>query len=151
MSLAGPVPGYSGHPWIDANSTWSVPWKMSFVPLPWWTSQSTMSTRCSPWTSSARCAAIAMFANRQNPMARSRSAWWPGGRCAEAAAGGPPPPSRGATTAHAPATAEQEVDGVARAAHAVARRRPGPGADHRVEIDLPAAVTAELLDERHVL
>ena len=47
-SLAGPVPGYSGDWWIETNSTSSVAWKMSLVPLPWWTSQSRIITRSSP-------------------------------------------------------------------------------------------------------
>src|SRR2546428_10860887 len=31
-SDAGPVPGYSGHSWMDANRTWGDAWKMSLVP-----------------------------------------------------------------------------------------------------------------------
>ena len=46
-SSAAPVPGYSGHSWIEQNSTASSAWKMSFVPLPWCTSQSRISTRSS--------------------------------------------------------------------------------------------------------
>ena len=53
---------------------------MSFVPLPWWTSQSTIITRSSPSESSAWRAATATLLNRQKPIARVGSAWWPGGR-----------------------------------------------------------------------
>ena len=53
---------------------------MSFVPLPWCTSQSRTSTRSAPRPSSARRAAIATLLNRQKPIARAASAWWPGGR-----------------------------------------------------------------------
>jgi hypothetical protein len=73
-SDAGPVPGYSGHSWIETNSTSSVEWKMSFVPLPWWTSQSTTSTRESPCADSACRAATATLLNRQKPIARAASA-----------------------------------------------------------------------------
>ena len=33
----------------STNSTSRVAWKMSFVPLPWWTSQSRIRTRSAPW------------------------------------------------------------------------------------------------------
>ena len=53
---------------------------MSCVPLPWCTSQSTIATRSSPSSACAQRAAIAIESKRQKPIARSRSAWWPGGR-----------------------------------------------------------------------
>ena len=53
--------------------------KMSCVPLPWWTSQSTISTRAAP-ARRAASAAIAALLSRQNPIARSGTAWCPGGR-----------------------------------------------------------------------
>ena len=46
-------------------------WKMSLVPLPWCTSQSTIITRSSPRASSACRAATAMLLNRQKPIARA--------------------------------------------------------------------------------
>ena len=73
-SAAGPVPGYSGDWWIETNSTRSLAWKMSLVPLPWCTSQSTIITRSRPRASSAYCAATAMLLNRQKPIAREGSA-----------------------------------------------------------------------------
>ena len=47
---------------------------MSFVPLPWWTSQSTISTRESPCADVARRAATATLPKKQNPIARAASA-----------------------------------------------------------------------------
>ena len=61
-------------------STRSSPATMSSVPLPWWTSKSTMATRSSPRTSSAWRAATATLLKKQKPIAWSRVAWWPGGR-----------------------------------------------------------------------
>ena len=52
----------------------------SCVPLPWCTSQSTISTRDRPHRCSAACAAITTLLSRQNPIARVAVAWWPGGR-----------------------------------------------------------------------
>jgi hypothetical protein len=46
---------------------------MSWVPLPWWTSQSTITTR-SPASASA-AAAMATLLSRQNPIARVAVAW----------------------------------------------------------------------------
>ena len=42
------MPGYSGDSWIETNSTLGSSRKISFVPLPWWTSQSRISTRSTP-------------------------------------------------------------------------------------------------------
>jgi hypothetical protein len=91
VSDAGPLPGYSGDSCALTNSTSSRAWKMSFVPLPWWTSQSKTMTRDSPCASSACCAAIATWLSRQKPIARADSAWWPGGRCSDAATGASAP------------------------------------------------------------
>ncbi len=55
---------------------------MSWVPLPWCTSQSTIATRSAPWTRWATRAAIAALLKKQKPIAWARSAWWPGGRMA---------------------------------------------------------------------
>ena len=77
------MPGYSGDWWIEQNSTRGSAWKMSLVPLPWWTSQSTIITRSRPWASRACRAATATLLNRQKPIARAASAWWPGGRWIE--------------------------------------------------------------------
>ena len=73
-SASGPVPGYSGDWWIETNRTRGSARKIAFVPLPWWTSQSTIITRSSPRSSSARRAATATLLNRQKPIARSGSA-----------------------------------------------------------------------------
>src|SRR5262245_44285800 len=79
---------------------------MSFVPLPWCTSQSNTSTRPAPQRSSARRAATAALLNRQKPIARAGSAWCPGGRCTDAAhRGAASPPSSASTTAIAPPAA----------------------------------------------
>ena len=53
-------------------------WKMSFVPLPWWTSQSRISTRSTPCAARACAAATATLLKKQKPIARAASAWWPG-------------------------------------------------------------------------
>ena len=46
--------------------------RSSCVPLPWWTSKSTIATRVSPCRSSACAAATATLLNRQKPIARRR-------------------------------------------------------------------------------
>ena len=50
-----------------------------WVPLPWWTSQSTIAIRCTPSTSRACFAAIATLLNTQKPMPVSAIAWCPHG------------------------------------------------------------------------
>ncbi len=67
---------------------------MSLVPLPWCTSQSTIITRSRPCASRACCAATATLLNRQKPIARSASAWCPGGRWMENPVGALPASSR---------------------------------------------------------
>jgi hypothetical protein len=47
---------------------------MAFVPLPWCTSQSKISTRSIPCASIARRAATAMLLKMQKPIARAGSA-----------------------------------------------------------------------------
>ena len=64
-------------------STRSSPAMMSSVPLPWWTSKSTIATRSRPRTSSACRAATATLLKKQKPIACARVAWWPGGRTAQ--------------------------------------------------------------------
>ena len=77
----------------STNSTLGSAWKMSFVPLPWWTSQSRISTRSAPCAERARRAATATLSKKQKPIARAASAWWPGGRSARHAARAPSPPA----------------------------------------------------------
>src|SRR3954451_18436105 len=64
---------------------------MSFVPLPWCTSQSRTKTRSSPSESRACRAATATLLKKQNPIARRGSAWWPGGRSPLKPTDSPPP------------------------------------------------------------
>ena len=45
ISSSRPVPGYSGHSCIDTYITWESAQNMSWVPLPWCASQSTIRTR----------------------------------------------------------------------------------------------------------
>src|SRR6201998_4336096 len=66
--------------WMLTNSTSERLRNASAVPLPWWTSQSSTKTRETPSCAIASSAAIATLLNRQNPIARSGSAWWPEGR-----------------------------------------------------------------------
>ena len=77
---------------------------MSLVPLPWWTSQSTISTRRAPSASRAWRAATATLLMRQKPIPISRLAWWPGGRAALKATSASPP-RRASTIAQAPPAA----------------------------------------------
>ena len=107
---------------------------MSCVPLPWCTSQSTIATRSMPSSACAQRAAIATESNRQKPIARSRSAWWPGGRASAK-------PSRRTASIAAPAASSaasnvvSRADGVrvepaARCTHAAPRAREcGSAAD----------------------
>ena len=53
---------------------------MRWMPLPWWMSQSTTSTRRQPRCSRACAAAMATVFKTQKPIAMCASAWWPGGR-----------------------------------------------------------------------
>src|SRR5215213_26558 len=57
---------------------------MSWVPLPWCTSQSRMATRPAP-RERACPAATAAWLSRQNPIPVALPAWWPGGRAMEKA------------------------------------------------------------------
>ena len=56
--------------------------KISCEPLPWCTSKSTIATFSRPCCFWAWRVAIATLLNRQKPMGRAVSAWWPGGRTA---------------------------------------------------------------------
>ncbi len=47
---------------------------MSFVPLPWCTSQSRISTRSAPWAARACAAATATLLKKQKPIACDASA-----------------------------------------------------------------------------
>ena len=108
-----------------ANSTSGESWKIALVPLPWCTSQSTTSTRSAPSESRACRAAIATLANRQKPIARARSAWWPGGRSAREA---------GALAAR-----EERLHQRARPARGVERRLVAARAGRRVHVERLAA------------
>ncbi len=109
---------------------------MAWVPLPWWTSQSTMSTR-SPRAASA-AAATAMLLSRQKPIGSAARAWCPGGRAA--------------TKATSPSPARQRLDdlegGTGRQQCCVPRTR----CCHRVGVERPApglAEGAQCLEVRH--
>jgi len=69
VSVTRPVPGYSGHWCIDTYATLSSSQNASWVPLPWWASKSTISTRFPSATSVA--AATATLLRRQKPIACS--------------------------------------------------------------------------------
>ena len=56
---------------------------MSWVPLPWWTSKSTIRTFFQGVRAWRYRAATATWLKMQNPIARSRVAWCPGGRTAQ--------------------------------------------------------------------
>ena len=109
-------PGYSGDSWIETNSTRSVAWKMSFVPLPWWTSQSRTSTRSSAVGVERVPRGDRDVVEQAEPhRPRRASAWWPGGRCSDARRPRASPPSSASTSAD-------------RAAGRVQRRLPRAGA-----------------------
>jgi hypothetical protein len=80
--LSSPQYGYSGCWNVEIISTRGSSVNIASVPLPWWTSKSTIATRSRP-CASACAAPTATLLNRQNPIARSRSAWCPGGRTAQ--------------------------------------------------------------------
>ncbi len=71
---AAPVPGYSGHSWIETNSTRGSSAKIASVPFPWCTSQSSTSTRSAPYAARAWRAATATLPKKQNPIACAISA-----------------------------------------------------------------------------
>ena len=131
-SEAGPVPGYSGHSWMEQKNTDGSAWKMAFVPLPWWTSQSRISTRSTPCAARACAAATATLSKKQKPIACAASAWWPGGRSAEKPHGSPPP-SSASTSATAPPAPRSAASNV-------------PGTHGRVQVDRPAAGGRQRLD-----
>ena len=106
---------------------------MSFVPLPWCTSQSRISTRSAPCSARACAAATATLLKKQNPIARAASAWWPGGRSAETPHGSPSPQQR-VDHRHGPAGRAQ-------------RRLVGAGDGGRVQVDRAPAARAQLGDE----
>ena len=121
------MPGYSGHSWIDANSTPGSSWKLALVPFPWWTSQSRISTRSTPNAACACRAATATLPKKQNPIARLGSAWWPGGRMPTkpvAAA----PDSSSSTSATAPPAARTAASWVAAVATVSMSTCPPPAA-----------------------
>ena len=96
---------------------------MSWVPLPWCASQSTISTR-SPRSRSAAAVTATLF-SRQKPIARSATAWWPGGRTAQNAAS--PSPRSSASTASSPLPAARQ------------RGLPRRGRRAGVGVEVPAA------------
>ena len=79
-------------------------WKIALVPLPWWTSQSRISTRSTPCADCACRAATAALPKKQKPIARAGSAWCPGGRMAEKPVAASPE-SSASTSATAPPAA----------------------------------------------
>ncbi len=101
--LSTPQYGYSGCWNVPTMSTRGSPWKMSSVPFPWWTSKSTTATRDRPCAARACAAPTATLLKRQKPMARLRSAWWPGGRTAQNAVAHSPRMTRSTAITTAPA------------------------------------------------
>ena len=110
--------------------------KISAVPLPWWTSQSSTNTRCRPSSAIAAAAATATLLNRQKPIARSRSAWWPDGRT-------PQKPDCGLAR-------QQRGRHRAGAAGGVQRGAKEASTDERVGVDRAAPARAQLRDRAHV-
>ena len=100
--------------------------KMSWVPLPWWTSKSTMATRSTPWAACAWRAATAALLKKQKPIGVAASAWWPGGRVA--------------TKALSTRRVDDLVDGERRAAGRAQRRLAGAGRHRGVGIELDRAL-----------
>ena len=80
-------------------------WKMSLVPLPWWTSQSRIRTRSAPAASSARRAATATLLKRQKPIARAGLRVVSGRSVQRGAEARASPPSSASTSAAAPPAA----------------------------------------------
>src|SRR3954462_3596944 len=141
-SDAGPVPGYSGDWWIEQNRTSSVAWKMSFVPLPGCTSQSTISTRPAPWAPSAWRGE--RVAGGDGDVVEEAEAH-PAGRLGVVA-------GRAVhRRAVARLAAEQRVDHRDRAAGRVQRALPGPRRQDRVHVEVAAAAQTDRLDPLDVL
>src|SRR3954452_7439276 len=110
-----------------AKSTSGLDPKMSFVPLPWCTSQSSTNTRSRPSASSACRAATATLLKKQNPIA-TRGPGGGSGRPQPAE-----PPRRLAT--------DERLDERHRAAGGVERRVVGALARDRVGVErAPAAL-----------
>ncbi len=131
-SRADPVPGYSGDWWMETNRTSSTAWKMSLVPLPWWTSQSTIITRSRP-------CAVQRMARRDRPRVeeaephRAVDGRVMAGR-----------PVRAEPVDGAPV--EQPLDQLDRAPGGVPRSLARALADHGVEVDLAPSARAYPLD-----
>ena len=100
---------------------------MSWVPLPWWASQSTMRTLAPRARSSA--AATATLLIRQNPIACVGSAWCPGGRTAQNAAV-PAPCSRPSIAANPEPAARSAASQDAADAAVSGSRAPPPRAQN---------------------
>ena len=111
--------------------------KMSCVPLPWWTSKSTMATRSAPYLRCASRATMATVLMRQKPIGVSISAWWPGGRMAQKALSTSP-----STTASSAASAAAQARSAAASSE--------PDGNEGVLVDLPDALgragVAQLLE-----
>ena len=111
---------------------------MSWVPLPWWTSKSTMATRSTPWAACACRAATAALLKKQKPIGVAASAWWPGGRVA--------------TKALSTRRVDDLVDGEGRPAGRAQRRLEGAGRHRGVGIELDRALArAGALDRLDVV
>ncbi len=141
-SDAGPVPGYSGDWWIEQNSTRGSAWKMSLVPLPWCTSQSTIITRSRPCASRACRAATATLLNRQKPIARSASAWCPGGRWIENPVGARPSISRSTSDTAPPHACIAAVNEPAETTVSASMRAPPRAARRSISSTWRAGCTA---------
>src|SRR3954468_19952445 len=129
-----------------ANRTSREAWKTSFVPLPWWTSQSSTKIRSRPSASNACRAATATLLNRQKPIAVRGSAWWPGGRSPQKPTRASPP-TRASTIATAPPAACSAASYEPALATVAGRgRRVRPGARNGVGVEGAAARLAHEAD-----
>ena len=99
---------------------------MSWVPLPWWTSKSTMATRSTPWAACACRAATAALLKKQKPIGVAASAWWPGGLRGDEGV--------------VDAARDDLVDGERRPAGRAQRRFEGAGRHRGVGIELDRAL-----------
>ena len=135
---ADPCPGTAATGACEANSTSLRVRKISAVPLPWWTSQSSTNTRCEPELRRARS---------RPPRRRCRTRRSPSrGRVRR---GGPRAGSRSRRRGASPASSARAISHVA--AGRVQRGGPGLRDDGRVGVDQAPTRVAQVAHLAHVL
>ena len=124
------------------------------TPLPWWTSQSTISTLSTPSLCRATAAATGTLLSRQNPIACRASQWWPGGRTTANALSSSPEATRVTSSTTEPAESSaarpeasaekylRGVEGESRVGELRAELRGSNCAAAHVSLSMPSAAFA---------